>query len=114
MNFKTDIELLLEEGIAVKTQDLSEDIVKDLTSSISNGNPAVIWIDCYYEPIRTDMYLKEHWAHMLLVYGFNEQEQTFDILEQKNREALLYERRTISYVDIVSSYNGYLAGLEER
>ena len=100
--------LLEEEGIMVETKDSSENIVKDIIKSISKKRPVVIWIDCFYESIRPEMYQKSHWPHTLLVYGYDESQKVFYIIEHEHRDNLSYKPRTIGFEDIINSYNGYL------
>lgn len=82
-------------------------IVSDLKSSISNGKPVIICIDSFYEPIRKDVYNKEHWPHNLLVYGFDDTREVFNIIEHKNRKSMVYEKRELSYEHMVNCYEGY-------
>ncbi|MDT0125300.1 BtrH N-terminal domain-containing protein [Paenibacillus sp. RRE4] len=90
------------------TKHRSEDVTADIKSAISKGRPVILWVDCYYEPIRLDTYLKEHWPHTLLVYGFDDNEQTFQVIEHKHKENLSYEKQSLSYHDLQEAYRGYL------
>lgn len=106
---KNSIESILENmDIGVITKVSSSDIVGDLITSIDDERPVIIMIDCYYESIRPDAYQKNHWPHSLLIYGYNNTEEVFYILEHRYRDSYLYEKRTISYADVINSYNGFI------
>ncbi len=84
-----------------------------MISSINDERPTIIYIDCYYESIRPDAYQKNHFPHTLLIYGYDNIDETFYILEHRYRDSYLYEKRTISYSDAVNSYNGFIANLQK-
>ncbi len=100
---------LLEIGVRIKN--LSSNIIGDLITSINNNCPVIIFIDCFYESIRFDAYKKHHFPHTLLIYGYDKAKRIFHILEHNYIESMLYEKRTISYLDVRNSYNGYLENL---
>jgi hypothetical protein len=93
---------------AVSKKIVAQDILNELINSIDNKKPVIILIDCFYESIRPDTYEKEHLPHALLIYGYNNLEQTFHIIEHKYIDSIQYENRTISYNDIINCYNSYL------
>lgn len=113
LSIESEKQLLENKGIIINTKTVSNDILTDIVTAIWNENPVIIFIDCFYESIRPDMYQKEHGLHSLLIYGYNQSEQMFDIVEHQYRDSLLYEKRIISYSDIVNSYNGALTLLGE-
>ncbi|WP_432409141.1 SDR family NAD(P)-dependent oxidoreductase [Wukongibacter sp. M2B1] len=86
----------------------SKEIVKDIKEALSKGRPVIISVDCFYESMRNDTYNKIHWPHNLLVYGYNEKEKTFNVLEHKNRGSVIYDKCIISYSDVINSYQGYI------
>lgn len=101
-------------GISFESSTYKENIVDNITCSISKQKPVIIFIDSFYEPFRQDTYQKYHLSHTLLVYGYDEREGIMNILEHKHREALFYENRTISYTDIKNAYVGYNINFQDR
>ncbi len=97
-----------EHGIHIESKIRSENIIEDITAAISSEKAVIVCIDCYYESIRSDTFMKDHWPHCLLVNGFNEEEKVFYILEHRHSGSLIYEKRTISYKDLANSYNGFV------
>lgn len=85
----------------------SLDVVQELMDSIDIGKPVIICIDCFYSSIRPDKYQKEHWPHNILVYGYNMENQTFDIIEHKNSESMAYQMMEMSFEDLQTAYYGY-------
>jgi hypothetical protein len=84
------------------------DIIADIISSVSQNRPVIIWVDCYYESIRTDAYNKNHWPHTLLIYGYDMSRRLFNIIEHRHRNNLTYEKRTLSFEDVSNSYYGFI------
>ncbi|NDI34213.1 beta-ketoacyl synthase N-terminal-like domain-containing protein [Chengkuizengella sediminis] len=78
----------------------NNNIVEELKQCISDGKPVVIWVDAFYESIRKDTYQKQHLDHTILVYGYNEKEQQFHIIEHDRRENLTYQKCKIPFSDI--------------
>ena len=101
-------QLLKYTGVSANREQKGSTLIKSITESISIGRPVVVWVDCYYESIRPDAYLKAHWPHTLLIYGYNEAERVFNIIEHRKKENLSYEKRVIGYTDLVNAYDGYM------
>lgn len=108
-----DVESLLKDmALELNKKIYSGDVIKDIINSLLNNRPIIVTIDCFYESIRQDTYLKTHWPHSLLIYGFDNDSQIFNIFEQKHRESLVYESCTISYEDIEKAYNGFISNFK--
>lgn len=99
--------LLSDMNIICNSKARSENIIADLMHSIGSGKPVIICIDCFYSSIREDKYQTEHWPHNILVYGFHEKEQIFQIIEHVNSESTAYKKMTIGFEDLKNSYEGY-------
>lgn len=102
------LSMVNEIGIKVDTKMKSENVIDNIKTSLCKDKPVILWVDCYYESLRKDMYLKHHWGHTLLFYGFDDEKKEFNIIEHKMMENLSYKKMTISYDDVVKSYNSYL------
>jgi acyl transferase domain-containing protein len=100
--FMNDIGLFIDEE-----NDIGN-LVADIKRSISSHKPVIIWVDCFHESIRPDCYHKIHWPHTLLIYGYDDQEQCFDIIEHNHRENLTYQKRDIHYQDVLNSHRGFI------
>ena len=108
LGIRNEEDILKSIGIHVQCIKSSADIARDLISAIDCESPVNIHIDSYYESIRSDVYKKVHCPHVLLIFGYNKLEKYFHAVEHRYRESVLFEKRTISYSDIVDSYNGYI------
>ena len=107
-------DVVFDMGIKMASKISSNNLVDEIINSISNQNPVIVCVDCYYESIRTDSYLKSHWPHNLLVYGYDRQNRTFDIIEHKHRENLTYKQCKISYSDMINSYDSYQVYFQQQ
>lgn len=95
-------------GLFIDKEDDIGNLVADIKRSISSHKPVIIWVDCFHESIRPDCYHKIHWAHSLLIYGYDDDEQCFDIIEHNHRENLTYQKCKIHYQDVFNSYKGFI------
>ena len=100
--------VLNELGIYSDYQEKSTDIIKDIIDSLNQERPVIVWIDCFYDSMRRDLYQKEHWQHSLLFYGYDQSQEVFHIIEHNKRDDLLYSKKTIPFQDVIHGYRGYL------
>lgn len=108
------VDLIEQCGIKTRNVVISNDIIRDIKMAIAFDKPAVVSVDCYYEPIRRDTYQKKHWAHMLLVYGYDDSQQVLNIIEHTDINGLDYTHKTIAYEDMIECYNGLHANFNIR
>jgi|GEM_PF-5824192 len=102
---KSDI--VAKMGITEADYEKTDDIIDIIKNGIENDALPMVWIDCYYEPIRPDAYLQNHWGHILLVYGYDDAMQTVEFLEHSYTDSFTYKRATMSYDDFRSCHNGF-------
>ncbi|SCY95858.1 phosphopantetheine-binding protein, partial [Alkaliphilus peptidifermentans] len=100
-------EVIRDMNIEVGFMTDSDDIVKDIIKALSSHKPVIIWIDCYYSPIRHDEYKKKHLPHTLLIYDYDEAERVFYTIEHTNQYSFNYKKRTISYTAAAKGFYGY-------
>lgn len=106
---QSDSLLLQHAGIEFHAKSKSEKIIPDTMKAIQTGNPVILWIDCYYASIRKDLYETTHLPHTWLIYGYNEEERVFHIIEHPLRDNLAYDKKKVSFEEVTRAYNGYLA-----
>lgn len=106
--------LLGEVGINCRALASCDELIPSIISALSGNKPVIVRVDCFYESIRSDTYRNYHWPHSLLVYGYEQSEQTFDIIEHQTRDKLMYEKLKIGFSDILESYKGYLNNFHEN
>lgn len=95
--------------IAVDNKNSTDRLLHDIKQALSHKRPVLLWVDCFYESIRKDTFNKEHWMHTLLVYGFDDNRETFHVIEHSLKENLAYKKQEISYKDIKDAYEGFVA-----
>jgi len=108
LSHKTVEAILEDSGITMIPKRTYGDVVNDIKTALGNGHLVIVHIDCFYESIRTDMFQKHHWAHALLVYGYDLSTDSFMIFEHKHRDSLNYERRLIPSDVMRACCLGYL------
>lgn len=100
--------VISEEGMILQTKNFNEDILCDITAALDENKPVIVWVDCFYESIRTDQYKNKHWSHTVLIYGYDEVQKTFNIIEHSYRDSLSYKKQVISFEDIYNMTKGYM------
>ncbi|WP_052675710.1 beta-ketoacyl synthase N-terminal-like domain-containing protein [Paenibacillus sp. IHBB 10380] len=100
-------EIMSSLGLAVNVQRKLQDCFEPTITSLQNGHPVILSVDCFYLPIRSDMYQRIHCEHSLLVIGYEKSKEIFYVLEQKNAESLSYQKQEIKFEDMKAAYNGY-------
>lgn len=109
MEAKTWTTIMEENKINIITLNQCDEIINVMKKSLREKSLLIIQIDGYYSPIREDLYGKLHWAHNILVYGFDDSTGIFHILEQSERSLLDYSEKEITYYDLE---NAFKKGLE--
>lgn len=92
----------------------SDNLIKDIIDSIIKERPVIVFVDCYYEKIRPEMYGKIHWFHTVTVFGFDMDNETFDIIEHRHKDNLGYEKRKIGFAELKNSNEGYIRNFAEQ
>lgn len=85
-------EYLSRLGISSRKNDTKQ-IVKDIKNAIEQDKLVIVGIDCYYESTRKDTYLKNHWPHVILVNGFNE--ESIYVSESDYINSIIYKQSEI-------------------
>lgn len=73
----------------------------------------MVWIDCFYETIRPDAYQKNHWGHILLVYGYDDEKETVEFLEHSYTDSFTYKRANMSYEDFKMCYDSMKSQMKD-
>lgn len=107
------ITLLEKEGIQYQITITSPNVINEIIESLSNNMPVILQIDCYYQSIKEELFLKSHWPHSILIYGVNEEKKVVYAIEQEYHESLSYQKTEIGYFDIINSYRGYLENFQK-
>jgi acyl carrier protein len=102
----TTEEVLQSMGLEARENHNVEDLIEQIYLDISQNRPVILHIDCYYEPIRSDMYWKNHWSHYLIIVGFDIKARTIDVLEQNDLYSMTYALHKINNVDLIKMYTG--------
>ncbi len=105
---KDDFQKALDKiGLNVETEIECNDIISKIENSIIHGRPVLLLVDCFYLTTRPDMYLKKHWSHVVLIYGFNRGKKEFIIMDHSDVMELDYKEVIIPYDSIKNAYRAY-------
>ncbi|MCR5460084.1 MAG: non-ribosomal peptide synthetase [Acetatifactor sp.] len=101
-------ELFADAGIEMQVLERSEDIVRDVAGVLNNDGLVVLGVDCYFESIRKDFYLKDHWPHNILVSGYDGHLKEVTVTEQTGINYLDYHEQKLSFLDMEYAYQSNL------
>lgn len=95
-----------EQGIRYKKRHHSNNLIQDLKFDLKQKRPVLIWLDPYLQSNKNKL-ITNHRRHCVLIIGFDDEEQKFDIIDNKYLDNLSYERTQKTYIDIKSEYENF-------
>lgn len=98
-------EILMEQNIHVQKREIIT--TDELIAELKDNKKAVIWIDCYYEPIRPEMYHKEHLAHTLAITDYDEDTEEFSVIEHSGANNMDYKQCVLGKQDLELCIQGF-------
>ena len=104
----TRCDILKNNGIEESEYLCKQDICEVVKQHLDRDELVIVYIDCFYEKGRFDTFMKEHWPHTILIYGYDEISEEFSILEHTAKENLDYTPWKIGYGDLVKCYQSLL------
>jgi hypothetical protein len=100
--------VLADMNISNMTSYSTDFLIDTIRKAIVNETPVIVKVDCYEEDIRKDFYHKEHLDHSLLIYGYDDIEEKFNIIEQSQKNILNYSPVVISYESLKNAADCYV------
>lgn len=100
--------LLKNIGIHVHKKNNIEGAGEVIKKNIVNGKLVVINLDCYYLSGKKEMYNEMHWSHSVAVYGFDDVNKIFKIIDNGDVFSLNYDEKEISYEELIRANHGYI------
>lgn len=71
---------------------------------LKRGNIIVALLDDYYNPLRLDIYNKEHLPHYTLIYNMHNSNEILSVVESRYRTTVSYKNMKMRYVDYEKSH----------
>ncbi|PZD96807.1 hypothetical protein DNH61_06310 [Paenibacillus sambharensis] len=93
-------------GLWKKERRYSNDMLQLAMAALRLNRPVIVFVDCYYLPLRLDAYRKLHFPHFLLLFGCSSRNRTFRAMEHKYRDSFDYAEEDISIEDLHAAYSG--------
>lgn len=85
--------------------------VETTVKYIDKGFPLLIGVDTFYYTARDDYYGKHHSPHFVLVYGYDIEKQTFDIIDHEYNNSFVFKEREWDAGDILNASREYADGI---
>lgn len=96
--------LCLQFGFVIKGIPKCDNVIPLIIDALNRGCPVILVTDAYYEPSRPDLYKLRHKEHYIAIYGYDEYERMFQIVEQVDEKKLIFEKTSLSFNDVEMSY----------
>lgn len=101
--------MLMDVGIKrsfVKVSD--EDLIDVICSSIDNKYPVIVYIDSFYNPSFPSIYMKHHSQHCIPIYGYNRENEEFNIIDSDYIDDFTRKECSISFSDLKNCFLSYV------
>lgn len=95
-------------GIITNCKVYTDNLKNDTIQAIKKHHLVIASVNCYYESLRNEFYMKKDWRHSLLVYGFDIDKQIFHIIEHDHIDNPFYSKKEISMDEFCKAYKGYI------
>lgn len=87
-----------------KETDCIENWKEQYERDFKRGKIIIAPHDDYYNPLRKDIYGKEHLPHYTLIYGMDNTDKMLSVVESKYRETVAYKNMKLAYEDYEKSH----------
>lgn len=101
-------------NLNIVTKEKSDDVLSETRQAISEKTPVILWLDAFYEELIIDTYNKIHLPHNVLVYGYDDDNQVLHVMEHTHKDSLNYDKRMLSYENVMDAYNRFSENLNKR
>lgn len=89
-------EIIKKQGFSIEKLDYHESMCDFLHTKLLDNCSAIVSVDCYELDYRKDLYKIECWPHSILVYDYDEEKHVFKVIDQPNRDDVVFECYYIS------------------
>lgn len=97
VNFvKNHEDIINSQGFSIEKKDYDDNIIDYLYGKIHDNCPVIVSVDCYELDYREDLYKIDYWPHSILVYDYEEEKQMFKVIDQPNRNEIVFDCYNIS------------------
>jgi hypothetical protein len=104
---RADAEVLHAVNIDLQPYKYSIDICNDVSVLLASGHLVIAQVDCYYLRRKTELYMRVHGPHSLLITGFDREGKTFDVIDNRARLSIDYISDRIAFSEFEEAYNGF-------
>jgi len=105
---RDESELFKRMGIEQKEYRRTDNIFQQIENDIMDNNWSVVYIDSFYNPFQPARYQKIHEMHPWGVFGFDQEEKVFHVIDHEYETGLNYIRRIFSYDELSTAYEGLI------
>lgn len=83
--------IINKQGFSIEKKDYDENIVDFLHKKLRENCPVIVSVDCFELDYRQDLYKIECWPHSILIYDYDEENNVFKVIDQPNRDDVIFE-----------------------
>lgn len=98
-------------GFSCKKSNLNK---RKLINNINQNKVIIVGVDCFYLESRKDMYQKGHDSHFVLVYGYDLEKRTVNIVDHDYRNSFSYVEKIVSMDNLLYANEEYKTNLTSK
>lgn len=80
-SIENEDDLMRKIGILSNKKVMSGDVIKDIKTSLDVNRPVIAYVDNFFWPPDTAPYFQKHNLHGIMIYGYNDYNKKFNIIE---------------------------------
>lgn len=80
-----------------------DDFSYQVTQLLGKGYPVIVHVDCFHLPYCKDYFHKKHCDHVVTIIDYNENYNSFEVLDQRNMQSVSFCSYIISQNDLQKS-----------
>ena len=90
-------------GVIVEQTPAQDQVLEKIWNALEKGGMVIALTNDFYNPLRLDMFHKQHKPHNILIYDMDKTKRRLQIVESKYRNAVLYEPLYIEFEDFLET-----------
>lgn len=83
------------------------DILLFIKNCLFSGKKVIVAVDCFYFSFRRDTYMKQHFPHVILLSGYDDDEGSVYAVEHLNMDSKVFNLISISYKELLDAITSH-------
>ena len=96
-----------ENGVYVSWVESDDSLLDEIRRRLDAGEDIMLPVDSFYENIREDAFGKFHLFHYFVIYGYDNENEEFLLLEHNYENDLNYKKTRIGFASALTAHKAY-------